>query len=198
MKLHNECVIAAPLSPTWSAIVDLSRIAAALPGATLEKVDGSGTFRGGMKIKFGPIVAEYAGTATLEEVDEDRRAIVVRVQGKEARGQGTASAAIRIALSADRDGSHLVIDTELNVSGIAAQLGNGMLEDVSSRLLGEFAARLERDLSGSSSTPTDSEAALDVGALAGNALRRRLVPLAAYGIVLAITAVGAYTLGRRR
>jgi carbon monoxide dehydrogenase subunit G len=198
MKLHNECVIAAALSPTWSAIVDLARIAAALPGATLEKADSSGTFRGGMKIKFGPVVAEYAGTATLEEVDADDHTMVVRVQGKEARGQGSASAAIHIALSPATSGTHLSIDTELSVTGIAAQLGNGMIEDVSSMLLGEFATRLERDLSGAPSTSADSGTALDVGALAGNALRRRLAPLVAYGIALAITAVGAYQLGRRR
>ena len=198
MKLHNECVIVAPLSPTWSAISDLARIAAALPGAALERADASGTFRGTMKIKFGPVVAEYAGTATLEEVDEDDRVLVVRVQGKEPRGQGTASASIRIALSAAMDGTHLAIDTELSVSGIAAQLGNGMIEDVSSMLLGEFATRLERDLSGATSASADMGTALDVGALAGSALRRRFAPLLAYGIVLVITGVGAYQLGRRR
>jgi carbon monoxide dehydrogenase subunit G len=99
VKLHNVCVVAAPLAPTWSAIVDLARIASALPGAALEPTETAGTFRGTMKIKFGPVVSQYSGTATLEEVDDDRHIAVVRIQGREIRGQGNASATIRNTLS---------------------------------------------------------------------------------------------------
>ena len=196
MKLHNECVIAAPLAPTWAAIVDLARIGAALPGATLEPAGGS--FRGTMKVKFGPIVSEYSGTATLEEVDEDDHVAVVRVQGREIRGQGSASATIRNALSAVAGGTRLTIDTDLNVSGIAAQLGHGMIEEVSAGLLAEFATRLGGELSGQSRSPAPSDSVLDVGNVAGGAVRRRLIPLALYGAAFVIATVGAYQLGRRR
>ena len=198
MKLHNECVVAAPLNPTWSAVVDLARIASALPGASLECTDTSGTYRGTMKIKFGPVVTEYAGTATLEEVDEDRHVAIVRIQGREVRGQGSASATIRNALVAVAGGTQLRIDTDLSVSGIAAQLGSGMIEEVSSTLLGEFAKRLEHELSGAPAPSAQTGTALDVGAVAGTAIRRRMLPIAAYLAVLAIATVGAYQLGRRR
>jgi len=198
MHLHNECVIAAPMQATWSAIVDLSRIAAALPGASLEKTDTSGTYRGTMKIKFGPVTSEYAGTATLEEVDEDRHVAVVRIQGREVRGQGGATATIRNTLvAAPNGGTHLSIDTELSVSGIAAQLGGGMIEEVSASLLGAFAARFERELSPTASAATAVGGVLDVGSVAGTALARRVLPLALYAVPLVVVGAGMYALGRR-
>jgi carbon monoxide dehydrogenase subunit G len=197
MKLHNECVIAAPLSTTWPAVVDLARIAAALPGAVLERTETSGTFRGTMKIKFGPIVSEYAGTATLEEIDEDQHVAVVRIQGREVRGQGGAAATIRNALASVAGGTRLRIDTDLSVSGIAAQLGSGMIEEVSSTLLNDFAKRLERELSGAPNAPAETAFALDAGAAAASSLRRRIVPFAAYAAGLVAAAAWAYQLGRR-
>ena len=197
MHLHNECTIAAPMQPAWSAIVDLARIAAALPGATLERTDTSGTYRGTMRIKFGPIVTEYAGTAVLDEVDEDRHVAIVRIQGREVRGQGSATATIRNTLAPVAGGTQLSIDTELRVSGIAAQIGHDMIEEVSSALLEAFAARFERELSGAAAA-ADVPAALDLGAAASTALGRRVVPLVAYGLGLVIVGAGMYVLGRRR
>jgi carbon monoxide dehydrogenase subunit G len=198
MQLHNACVIAAPMQTTWAAIVDLSRIAAALPGASLEKTDTGGTYRGTMKIKFGPVTSEYAGTATLEEVDEDLHVVIVRIQGREVRGQGGATATIRNTLTAAPNGAtHLSIDTELSVSGIAAQLGGGMIEEVSASLLGQFAARFERELSGSASAVTADDRVLDVGALASTALGRRVVPIALYAVLLLAVGGVMFSLGRR-
>jgi hypothetical protein len=197
MKLHNECVVAAPLNTTWAAVVDLARIASALPGAALERTETSGTFRGTMKIKFGPVVSEYAGTATLEEVDEDKHVAIVRIQGREVRGQGSASATIRNSLASVAGGTQLRIDTDLSVSGIAAQLGSGMIEEVSATLLNDFAKRLERELSGAPNAVPETAVALDAGAAAAASLRRRIVPLAAYAAGLAVATAFAYQLGRR-
>jgi len=198
MKIHNECTIAAPSGATWPAVIDLARLAAALPGASLERSADGESYRGTMKVKFGPVVAEYAGTARIEERDDDRYVAVFRVQGREVRGQGSATATIRNALAVDGRGTRLSIDTELSVSGIAAQLGGGMIEDVSAKLLAEFARRFEGDVSGTPPAAHDASAVLDVGGAAAVALRRRVAPLAVYAMVLAIATMAAYQLGRRR
>jgi carbon monoxide dehydrogenase subunit G len=199
MNIHNECVIAAPMDVTWAAVTDLARLASALPGASLEQSDDGATYRGTMKIKFGPVVAEYAGTATIEEIDDDAHVAVFRVYGREVRGQGSATATIRNTLAAVANGTQLRIDTALSVSGIAAQLGSGVIDDVSATLLGVFAQRLEAELAGTSpATAADAGAVLDVGGAAAGALRRRVLPALAYGGVLVIATVSAYQLGRRR
>jgi carbon monoxide dehydrogenase subunit G len=198
MKIQNACVIAAPMTAMWAAVTDLSRLASALPGASLEPGADGRTYRGRMKIKFGPVTAEYAGTAAIDEIDVDRHVAVFRVQGREVRGQGGATATIRNSLAAVSGGTRLTIDTDLSVSGIAAQLGHGMIEDVSATLLDAFARRLERELSGETDVAAEPVAALDVGVAAAGALRRRVLPLLAYLIVLAVATTGAYQLGRRR
>jgi carbon monoxide dehydrogenase subunit G len=198
MNIHNECVIAVPVAATWRVVTDPARLASALPGASLEPTPDGANYRGRMRIKFGPVLAEYAGIAQIEELDDDRYVVVFRVHGREVRGQGSATATIRNTLARDERGTRLLIDTELSVSGIAAQLGHGMIEDVSATLLAEFARRLEADVAGNATSSAETPAALDLGNAAGAALRRRLVPLAAYGLVLAIATTAAYQVGRRR
>ena len=145
MKLDNEFVVAAPLDRTWSTLLDLDRVAGCLPGASLEPTTGDGTYRGGMKVKLGPMVVSYDGVARLVDVDEDGFTSPLEVQGKETRGQGTAAARIRNRLEDAGGGSTRVrVETELQVTGRQAQFGRGIMQDVAGRMLKEFAGRLEQ------------------------------------------------------
>jgi uncharacterized protein len=145
VKLDNEFVVAAPLDRTWSTLLDLDRVAGCLPGATLEPSSGDGTYRGGMKVKLGPMVVSYDGVARLVDVDEDGFTSTLEVQGKESRGQGTAAARIRNRLEDAGGGNTRVrVETELQVTGRQAQFGRGIMQDVAGRMLKEFAGRLEQ------------------------------------------------------
>src|SRR5918992_3999868 len=94
MKLRNEFDVAIPLDRTWATLLDVPRVARALPGATIEREPEGGAFRGAMKVKFGPVTTEYAGSARVLDVDEDEHAAGYRVEGREIRGQGSAAATI--------------------------------------------------------------------------------------------------------
>ena len=196
MKLSNEFVVAAPIERTWNVLLDVPRVARALPGARIEPDSADGAWQGTMKIKLGPVTTEYAGSARLQDVDEDERVAGFFVQGREARGQGTASATITSRLS-EADGlTRVVVETDLRVTGRQAQLGRGLMQDVAGALLGEFSARLERELAGE---PPDErgepDEALDVGGAALRSLGGRAVPLVlGVGIGLAL---GRVLWGRR-
>lgn len=144
MKLHNEFTVAAPVDQTWSALLDIQRVAECLRGARLDPDDGGGLYRGTMKVRLGAISLEYHGTAQLAEVDYDDRVAAIDVKGKEVRGHGTASATIRNRVVPDGDQSRVFVDTELNITGRPAQFGRGIMEDVATQMLGDFAQRLER------------------------------------------------------
>jgi carbon monoxide dehydrogenase subunit G len=154
MKLRNEFVVAAPLERTWETLLDVPRVASALPGAAIEPGPNgnstAGDHRGRMKVKIGPVTAEYAGTARLEEVDEDGHAATFYVQGS--GGQGTAAATIVNRLEPADGGTRVVVETDLRVTGRAAQFGRGLMEDVAAAMLGEFAKRLEREILDEKST----------------------------------------------
>ena len=101
-----------------------------------------------MKIKVGPMAVNYQGTARLAAVDEEARTVDIEVRAKEAKGQGTAAAVIRNTLVEEPGGTRVIAETDLQVTGRQAQFGRGIMEDVASRMLGDFARRLESYLVG--------------------------------------------------
>jgi uncharacterized protein len=188
VRLENEFTVAAPRERVWAALLDVPRVVRALPSATVEPAGEAGLYRGGITVKLGPVSMRYEGTARLQEADEDDYVAVFRVQGRETRGQGTASATISNHVDAVDGATRVRVETELNVSGRAAQLGRGLMEDVSARLLDQFAHGLERELAGepvAAHEETRPEA-LDLGGAAGAALARRLALPAAVAAALAL------------
>jgi carbon monoxide dehydrogenase subunit G len=159
LKLENEFVVAAGIEPMWAMLLDLSRVAPCLPGATIEPGDAEGSYRGSMRVKFGPVTVDYKGTAQLEQVDEAERVVIVAVEGKETRGQGSASARIRNQLVAEGDSTRVRVETELSVTGRPAQFGRGIMQDVSAQILNEFAGRLSKLLSEPAAPEADPPAA---------------------------------------
>ena len=196
MKLVNEFDVSVPVERTWSTLLDVPRVARALPGAKVDPEGEAGAWRGTMKIKLGPVTTEYAGTARVQDVDEDDRIASYRVEGREARGQGTAAATITTRLSqAGGSGTKVVVETDMHVTGRQAQLGRNLMEDVAGAILGEFAGRLEQELTGTGvPDASGSEEALDVSGAVRGAMAERA---AIFGIGAAIGFVLGRLAGRR-
>jgi hypothetical protein len=142
-----------------------------MPGAELTEVDGD-TYRGLVKIKVGPITAQYQGTALLTEKDEAAHRVVLKASGRDTRGQGNAAALVTAVMTEQGEGMTLVtITTDLTVSGRVAQFGRGVMADVSAKLLQQFVDNLEADVLGrpaGDGTPGDGTPA-DAPAVAGAA-----------------------------
>src|SRR5665213_4082265 len=145
MELSNEFVVTAPIDATWAILTDLERIAPCLPGAQLDEVEGD-EYRGTVKVKVGPITSQYKGTATFVDLDVQNHKAVLRATGRDTRGQGNANATVTAQLSAEGDTTKVSVVTELDITGKVAQFGRGMLADISTKLLGQFAERLENDV----------------------------------------------------
>ncbi|MEA2147574.1 MAG: uncharacterized protein QOG59_3161 [Solirubrobacteraceae bacterium] len=178
MKLHNELRLEVGVAQAWSALLDVPRVARALPGAAVEGDAGPDGFRGRMRVKIGPASAEYTGIARLEDVDDDEHRASYRVHGREIHGQGEAEAVIRVAAIPDGAATRVRVDTELAVSGRQAQLGRGLMEDVAAGVLGEFATRLQDALTGAPDAELDASEPFD----AGRAVLRPLLERAAYAL----------------
>src|SRR6516164_2512106 len=105
-----------------------------MPGAVLESVEGD-EFHGRVKVKVGPIVVTYKGTARFTEKDAAAHRAVIEASGKEARGSGTAKATVTTALKEADDGTTEVsLLTDLGITGRPAQFGRSVLADVSAKL----------------------------------------------------------------
>jgi len=149
MELTNEFRVGVPVDDAWAILTDVERIAPCLPGAQLQEVNGD-VYAGVVKIKVGPITAQYKGTASFVEKDDAAHRAVLRAEGRDTRGQGNASASVTATLVTDGDGTSVKVVTDLTITGKVAQFGRGVLADVSGKLIGQFVDNLERDvLSGS-------------------------------------------------
>jgi uncharacterized protein len=196
MRLTNEFVVAVPLERTWSALLDVPRVARALPGAVIDPDPRDGAWQGTMKVKLGAVTAEYAGTARLDDVDEDDRVASFHVQARERRGQGTAAATITSRLAAEDGATRVRVETDLQVTGRQAQLGSGLMQDVAANVLDRFAEGLERQLSGGDEAEGERQEVLDVGAAVRGPLLER-AGLALGGAAIGLAA-GRLIWGRNR
>src|SRR5881227_4312456 len=152
MELTNDFRVAVPPSTAWDVLTDVERIAPCMPGAQLQEVEGD-EYRGVVKVKVGPITAQYKGAASFVERDDTNLKAVLKAEGRDTRGQGNASATITATLAADGDGTRVTVVTDLHVTGKVAQFGRGVMADVSSKLLGQFVDCLESNvISGNVST----------------------------------------------
>jgi uncharacterized protein len=147
MKLTNSFEVAAPPDRVWDFLLDLERVTPCMPGAELGDLPDDRTWKGKMNVKLGAVTLSYAASVVIDEKDEARHTVTLKANGRETRGKGMAAATINSSVqSADDGGSHVVIDTDLTISGAIAQYGRGMIGDVSERLTGEFASCLQAQI----------------------------------------------------
>nr|WP_145484273.1 MULTISPECIES: SRPBCC family protein [Streptomyces] len=145
MKIDNEFRVDAPLERTWQALTDLESLAPCMPGAQLTGVDGD-VYRGKVKVKVGPVISQFQGTARFTEQDEADHSAVISASGKDTRGQGNASATVHARLRPDGTGTAVSVSTDLNISGKLAQFGSGMIKEISEKLFAQFVANVEEQL----------------------------------------------------
>jgi hypothetical protein len=142
MELTNDFRVDLPVDQAWAILTDVERIAPCMPGAQLQEVEGD-DYRGIVKVKVGPITAQYKGQATFVTRDAEQHVAVLRAEGRETRGQGNANATITATLTPDGEGTAVSVVTDLTVTGKVAQFGRGVMADVSAKLLGQFVTCLE-------------------------------------------------------
>ncbi len=222
MKIDNEFTVNVPIQRAWDVLTDLEGIAPCLPGAQLTGVDGD-VYQGKAKIKVGPVISDYAGTAQFREKDDDAYHAIIDAKGKDSRGAGNVNAAISAQLHADGDRTRVTVNTDLNITGKIAQFGSGVIKEVSEKLLGEFVNNLETKLLvpipvspaglegaeavapvGEVATPTSGHRVivsetepepLDLMSIAGSSIYKRAIPVAIGGAV--VVAIVIYLIVRR-
>jgi carbon monoxide dehydrogenase subunit G len=155
MDMTNEFRVATTPEKAWALLTDVEKIAPCLPGAELQEVKGD-EYHGIVKVKVGPITAQYKGKATFVERDDAAKRAVLKAEGRDTKGAGNASAMITATLEPDGDGTRVRVDTDLTISGKVAQFGRGVLADVSAKLMQQFADNLQRDVLSADEPPSGS------------------------------------------
>jgi len=142
MDLVHEFTVPVPVDDAWRILTDVERIAPCLPGAQLQEIEGD-TYRGIVKVKVGPIQAQFKGQASFVEQDHVAHRVVLKGEGRDTTGKGNASALITAELtSLNASSTSVKVLTDLSITGKVAQFGRGAMADISDKLLAQFVENL--------------------------------------------------------
>ncbi|MEU4826393.1 SRPBCC family protein [Actinomadura sp. NPDC023710] len=158
MELDHDFTVPVPVDQAWSVLLDVERVAACMPGATLDSVDGE-EYSGRMKVKVGAMTITYRGTARIVSADASSRVVTMEASAKEARGSGTAAATVQARLHAEDGVTRVSVHTKLNVTGRPAQFGRNILSEVGSKIIARFAKQLAAELEAPGGTAAEVPAA---------------------------------------
>jgi carbon monoxide dehydrogenase subunit G len=148
MRFENQFDVDAPLDEVWAAVLDVERVAPTVPGAQVLEQLGDDAYKVSIKVKVGPMSMTYKGEVEVTERDDAAHRAVMRARAKESRGQGTANADVTMVLSGDDGHTSATLQTDVELSGKVATMGQGVLQDVSGRLVQTFAKNLAAMLEG--------------------------------------------------
>ena len=212
MQLENRFTVPVGVDRAWDVMLDVERVVPCFPGAAVTAV-ADDAIDGSVRIKLGPVLLHYAGTATFLEKDPVHRRAVLAARGSDRKGGGSAAATITATLQPlDDSATECVIVTDLDITGRPAQFGRGIMTEVGNRITAQFASNLSAMLgaadprgAGPSAPPptpsaplsaasrpsvpassTPEPAALDLLHLAGGSAAKRLLPVGAVCLGLAI------------
>lgn len=169
MKLQQSFEVRAPVERVWETLIDIERVAPCLPGAEITEAGDDGAYRGDFTVKLGPTTASYRGELHMEETDASAHRAVMRASGRDKRGQGSAKATIVSELEAAGEVTRVEVETDFTITGRLARFGRGgMIQDISNRLLKDFAECLQQRIeaepaAGESAPATDPTAPAAAG-----------------------------------
>jgi len=148
MEFQNEFDVKAPLDQVWDAVLDLERVAPCVPGAEVLERTSDDAYKVGIKVKVGPVSMQYRGQVEIVSTDPEQHRAVMSARARESRGQGTATANVEMLLSGDNGTTRGKIATEVALSGRAAAMGQSVIQEVSGKIVNQFAENLAAMLGG--------------------------------------------------
>jgi carbon monoxide dehydrogenase subunit G len=146
MRLENAFSVDAPPERAWSVLLDMPVVVSCMPGAELIETVDDEHWRTSLTVKLGPISLIFDADVDRELADPVTRRMVLTSRARERKGRGGATARVESTLEPEGDASRVVIVTDVNLSGTAAQFGRPVVQDVSRQLTARFAACLQAKL----------------------------------------------------
>ena len=147
MKLEQSFTVTAPVEQVWAMLIDVERVAPCLPGAEITGQTPDGGYEGTFSVRLGPATAAYNGSLRMDSLDEASRTAAMHARGTDKRGQGGANATIVSSLRQDGEETTVDVSTDFTITGRLARFGRGgMIEDISKRLMRDFAQCLQATL----------------------------------------------------
>src|SRR5437868_5885135 len=195
IEIVKTFVVKAPAAAVWGFLTDPQRVARCMPGAAItDRIDDK-TFAGTMAVKVGPVSTSYKGKIVFARLDESARTAEIVATGQDVRGRGGADLRLTSSIKEVAPGeTEVTAASKVNITGILAQMGRGMVQDVSDQLFQTFSQRMRAELEPAASAPPPS--ITPAAAPAPGASPVAAATSAAAGEALDLASVGARAAGR--
>lgn len=144
MLLKNSFDVARPPAQAWAILLDVPNSVTCMPGVEFASIEPDGSFKGKLSVKLGPVALKFNGVATLEDVDDANHSATIRAKGADLQGRGNAGATARLRVVSNGDSSRVLIETDLQLSGLVAQYGraSGIISAMAGEMVSAFATNL--------------------------------------------------------
>lgn len=161
MQFENTFTVPLPPDDAWRVLMDVERIAPCMPGAELTEVIDKTNYKGRISVRLGPVALTFAGTVKLEDVDDVGHTAKIKAQGSDSKGRGGAQAAAAFRLEPVPEGTKVVVNTDLTLSGAVAQYGRGVgiIQATANQIIQQFATCLKSELSTQTAAASPASAA---------------------------------------
>src|SRR5215831_3382803 len=166
LRFENAFVVKAPADRVWAYLIDPYRVASALPGAAITEKMDDGSYGGAITVKVGPVSAKYKGTVRFEKLDEAAHTAEIAAKGQDVSGRGGADMKMQSKLvEKGPSETEVTVVSDVNVTGILAQMGRGMIQDVSNQMLKKFTEAMRAELEKPEAPPESAGPSASASAL---------------------------------
>ncbi len=155
-------VVKAPTDAVWRFLIDPRQVAACMPGAAITNQVDDRTYAGTMTVKVGPVTTSYKGKVVFERLDAGEHAADIVATGQDVKGKGGASMKLSSRLVELSPGeTEITATSDVNITGLLAQMGRGMIQDVSDELFAVFSKNVREHLESAPAAPVPAAATID-------------------------------------
>ena len=140
VKLEKTYELDVDAAAAWALLSDVRGVAGCMPGAEITEQIDANSYKGAVKVKVGPALAQFGGTVDVIECAPAERRMVLRGKGAD-KGGSSASMDLTALIEPAADGaarSLLHGQAAVVVNGKFAQFGGRVMTQVSEMMLGQF------------------------------------------------------------
>ena len=160
--MSHQFEVGRPVDVVWQMFQDVPSVAQCLPGATLTEDKGNNVYAGSIAVKLGPMAVTFEGEATITH-DHANRSALIDGRGVDRKGGSRGQVKVNYTLAPTNEGTNVVIDADVTLAGPAAQFGRtGLINEMSKRLIGDFASCLEAKMAAPNGEAAEQIVAPDV------------------------------------
>ena len=202
-QIEKQFVIKAGQNAVWAFLTDPRRVARCMPGAAITEQLDDKSYAGTITVKVGPVTATYKGKLRFERLDPAAGSAEIVAAGQDVRGKGGAELRLKSQLSESTPGqTEVTTNSEVNVSGMLAQFGRGMIQDVSDQIFQKFTEAMRAELeSAAPAAEAPAAAPINVASMgmgaAGRALGRTVRRPTFWLVILALGFLAYWLFVRR-